>query len=101
MKFTTRALAGAFLILIGTTAYASPRLTPQQCSDYPFTHTKGPVTHAQLMNELSELESVGYNPSAGDEDDYPTDIETAEHKLTAKYQTDCINTASTVASNTP
>ncbi|MBN3786866.1 DUF4148 domain-containing protein [Burkholderia sp. Ac-20353] len=49
----------------GTGVFAAPTLTLQQCSDYPFVRTQGPVTHRQLINELRELEAVGYDPSAG------------------------------------
>ncbi|MBS2128760.1 hypothetical protein C7S16_3275 [Burkholderia thailandensis] len=99
MKYPVRTLACAFALTFGAAAHAAPKLTPEQCSDYPFVHTKGPVTRAQLMNELSELESVGYDPSAGDESGYPDDIDDAQQKLMQKYQTDCVGAGGSIASN--
>jgi hypothetical protein len=45
------------------------------------------------MNELSELESVGYQPSAGDDADYPAPLEQAEQRLHLKYEADCAGAA--------
>lgn len=102
MKLNPRILACTLLMVLGTAAHAAPKLTQQQCSEYPFVHTTGPVTHAQIINELSELEAVGYNPSAGDEGDYPDDIDGAQQRLMAEYQQDCHGAAgSSIASNTP
>lgn len=83
------ALLCAGLMAIGIAAHAA-QLTPQQCGDYPFVKMKGPVTHAQIVNELSELESVGYQPSAGDDSDHPDDIDGAQQRLMQKYQRDCV-----------
>ncbi|AOJ70966.1 MULTISPECIES: DUF4148 domain-containing protein [Burkholderia] len=99
MKFPVCTLACTFALTLGAAAHAAPKLTPAQCSDYPFAHTNGPVTRAQLMNELSELESVGYNPSAGDENGYPDDIDDAQQKLMQKYQTDCVGAGGSISSN--
>lgn len=89
MKLTCRTAACTLLMLVSASAFASSRLTPQQCNDYPFKPLNGPATHAQLMNELAELESVGYDPSAGDDDNYPNDIQQAEQRLQVKYHADC------------
>ncbi|MGU7778854.1 DUF4148 domain-containing protein [Burkholderia sp. PU8-34] len=43
-----------------------------------------PLTRAQVMEELYRLEAAGYNPSAGDEGDYPADIQAAEAKVAAQ-----------------
>lgn len=83
-----QALLCAGLMAIGIAAHAAP-LTPQQYHDYPFTKTAAPVTHKQIVNELAELESVGYQPSAGDDSNYPDDLEAAQQKLMHKYQRDC------------
>jgi hypothetical protein len=77
------------LLLSTTAALASPHLTPQQCSDYPFRQPTGEVTHAQLMQELSELEAVGYDPAQND-DEYPSNLMSAEEKVHAEYQRDCV-----------
>jgi hypothetical protein len=87
-KMTTSIMTCA--LLCGTTAaFASPHLTPQECNDYPFKQPVGEVTHAQLMQELSELEAVGYVPG-GDELDYPSELMSAERKVHAEYQKDCM-----------
>ncbi|OAJ63790.1 hypothetical protein A6V36_17400 [Paraburkholderia ginsengiterrae] len=43
-----------------------------------------PLTRAQVLAELLRLEAAGYNPSAGDEGDYPADIEAAQAKVAAE-----------------
>lgn len=89
IKNLKRALLCASLMAVGVAAHAAP-LTAGQCHDYPFVKTSAPVTHKQIVNELSELESVGYQPSAGDDNNYPDDIDTAQQKLMQKYQRDCV-----------
>ncbi|CAG2316480.1 MULTISPECIES: DUF4148 domain-containing protein [Burkholderia cepacia complex] len=42
------------------------------------------LTRAQVRQELLDLESVGYNPSTGDGDNYPDDIVAAQERLAAK-----------------
>jgi hypothetical protein len=93
MNGTFKTLVCTALLALTTSAFAAGKLTPQQCEDYPFTPLKGSVTHAQLMNELSELESVGYQPSNGDDADYPAPIERAEQRLHLKYEADCVSAA--------
>ncbi len=90
MKLATRTLLTTLLLLGSASAMAAPGLTQKQCNDYPFTQMKGEVTHKQLMRELGELESVGYQPSSGDDADYPNDLEKAEQKLQAEYRADCL-----------
>ncbi|MDE1182471.1 DUF4148 domain-containing protein [Paraburkholderia sp.] len=90
MKFSQKkAILLAAFTLISTSACAAPHLSPQQCNDYPFKPLHGEVTHRQLMRELGELESVGYQPSDTD-NEYPQDIETAQKKLGAEYRRDCL-----------
>ncbi|WP_118185539.1 DUF4148 domain-containing protein [Paraburkholderia phosphatilytica] len=89
MKLALKTAVCTTLLLGSASVFAASHLTPQQCNDYPFTQLRGSPTHAQLENELAELESVGYNPSAGDDADYPNDIERAEKLLRAKYRADC------------
>jgi hypothetical protein len=84
-----KAVCVTSMLLASASSFAGQQLTPAQCNDYPFVPTHGPVTHAQLMNELSELESVGYQPGDGDEADYPEPLDRAEQRLHAKYQADC------------
>jgi hypothetical protein len=83
----------ATLLMVGSAgAMASARLTPAQCNDYPFKPLTGPVTHAQLYQEMAELESVGYDPTAAD-NYYPAQLQAAETRLQAKYAADCASAA--------
>jgi hypothetical protein len=78
------------VLLVSGAASATTTLTPRQCNDYPFTPLSKPVTHAQLMQELSELESVGYQASSGDDSYYPSELQEAEARLRLKYRADCL-----------
>jgi len=78
------------VMLASGAASASSKLTPHECNDYPFTPLSKPVTHAQLMQELGELESVGYQAGGGDGSDYPSEINVAEARLKLKYRADCL-----------
>lgn len=88
MNPLSKAAVVALLAVCSASAFAGQHLTPQQCNDYPFTPLKGEVTHAQLMRELAELESVGYDP-AEDDEYYPHDLHVAQRKLWAEYHADC------------
>ena len=102
MKLATRTLVTTLLLIGSASTMAAPGLTQQQCNDYPFKQLKTEVTHKQLMNELSELEAVGYSPS-DDDDEYPSDLDEAEQKLQAEYRADCMPVAhaSTTATQMP
>jgi hypothetical protein len=89
MNFARGGAAFALLALVALPAFASSKLTPQQCNDYPFVPMTHAVTHRQLINELIELESVGYNPAKVDDADYPSDLQAAERRLQVKYGRDC------------
>jgi len=89
MKLKQKFIVSTALSFAGTSVLAAPSLTPAQCNDYPFKPLNQEVTHAQLMQELSELESVGYNPGVND-NEYPADIQQAEQRLQAKYAHDCV-----------
>jgi hypothetical protein len=82
--FITLAMA-----LTSVSAIAAPHLTAAECHDYPFTPLKHEVTHKQLIQELGELEAVGYEPTA-DDNYYPNDLDTAEAKLHAEFRRDCM-----------
>ncbi|VWD10982.1 membrane protein [Burkholderia lata] len=43
-----------------------------------------PVTRAQVLQELIDLESVGYNPARGEVNNYPDDIMAAQERLHEK-----------------
>ncbi|WP_246794367.1 DUF4148 domain-containing protein [Burkholderia perseverans] len=42
------------------------------------------LTRAQVVQDLVDLESVGYQPSHGNDSSYPNDILAAEQRLAAK-----------------
>ncbi|WP_107310702.1 DUF4148 domain-containing protein [Burkholderia metallica] len=42
------------------------------------------LTRAQVRQELFDLESVGYDPIAADDENYPGDIVAAQERLAAK-----------------
>lgn len=44
----------------------------------------GPVTRAQVLQELVDLESVGYNPAMANEVNYPENVQAAMRRLEAK-----------------
>lgn len=67
-------MTGALLIS-STCVYA-------QTSPDPVTHQ---LTRAEVRHELEELEAAGYNPSQGDEGDYPADIQEAQRKVAAMH----------------
>jgi hypothetical protein len=46
--------------------------------------SNGPVTRAQVRAELVQLEKAGYEPSRGNELDYPADIQAAEARVAAQ-----------------
>lgn len=89
MKTNLQALASALLMTVSSAVLAAPGLTPQQCNSYPFVRPAGDLTHAQIMQELSELEAVGYRPTP-DDPYYPRRIERAEKKLQTEYRQDCM-----------
>jgi len=47
-------------------------------------NANGPVTRAQVNQELIDLESVGYNPAAANNATYPDDVELAMRRLARK-----------------
>jgi phosphoribosyl 1,2-cyclic phosphodiesterase len=92
MKRVAKAAFSMILLLGSVSAMAGSKLTPEECNDYPFKPVVGEITHAQLMQELAELESVGYEPYKRDYY-YPRDIEAAQARLHAKYIADCAPSA--------
>jgi hypothetical protein len=43
-----------------------------------------PLTRAQVYADLVRVEQAGYNPSAGDDANYPADIQAAERRVVAQ-----------------
>lgn len=79
----------ATTIMISAAANASPHLTPAECHDYPFVPQAHPITHRQTIEELNELEAVGYDPGYIDYA-YPSKLQTAEAALHQEYERDCL-----------
>ncbi|KVL52903.1 DUF4148 domain-containing protein [Burkholderia territorii] len=46
-----------------------------------FAQSNAPLTRAQVRDELIRLETAGYDPSKGDDGEYPADIQAAMAKL--------------------
>lgn len=85
-----RHAAVSFLLLVGSaTVFAAGHLSPQQCNSYPFKRPSGEVTHAQLEQELAELQAAGYT-GRDDNAYYPNDLQQAQATLQAEYQRDCV-----------
>ncbi len=91
MNVIRKTLMLTCMSLVAGSAFAAPHLTQQQCHGYPFVKTAHPATHRQLMNELGELEAVGYEPEANNHS-YPSDVIAGERRLQAEYRQDCLNT---------
>ena len=45
--------------------------------------SQAPLTRAQVRAELQQLEQAGYNPSTGEDVNYPYDIQAAQARLAA------------------
>lgn len=48
------------------------------------TNNNGPLTRAQVRQEMVDLESVGYKPASADNVTYPEDVQAAMRRLAAK-----------------
>jgi hypothetical protein len=62
-------------IALAASALAAPALS--------FAQSNAPVTRAEVRADLVRVEQAGYNPSRGDDADYPADIQAAEAKIAA------------------
>lgn len=87
-RLAARALSGAFFVSAACLAASTGAMA--QTSATPGTH---PITRADVRHELEELEAAGYDPSRGDDNDYPADIQEAERKVAALHaaQTNALN----------
>ncbi|QOH38270.1 DUF4148 domain-containing protein [Burkholderia cepacia] len=65
------------LVVTAAVLLAAPALSFAQSA-------KSPVTRAQVLQELIDLESVGYNPARGESINYPDDILAAQERLHEK-----------------
>ncbi|CAB3741045.1 DUF4148 domain-containing protein [Paraburkholderia rhynchosiae] len=76
------------LMMLSVSASAAEKLSVKECHSYPFVAAKAGITHGDLIRELSELESVGYEPARNDPR-YPEELTRAEKRLHAKFVADC------------
>lgn len=51
-----------------------------------FAQSSAPLTRAQVREELIRLEAAGYDPSKGDDGEYPADIQAAQARVAAQEQ---------------
>ena len=51
-----------------------------------FAQSSAPLTRAQVREELIRLEAAGYEPSKGDDGEYPADIQAAQARVAAQAQ---------------
>jgi hypothetical protein len=48
-----------------------------------FAQSDSPVTRAEVRTELKQLELAGYEPGAGDESNYPANIQAAQARISS------------------
>ncbi len=70
-----RATARALFAIISATALVATSTWARAQASPDAGH---PLTRAEVMHELEELEAAGYTPSLGDDSQYPSDIQEAE-----------------------
>jgi hypothetical protein len=70
-------IAGVALLTLAATAHAQTATQPQSQPQ--------PLTRAEVRHQLEELEAAGYDPSRGDDNNYPDDIQEAERKVAAMH----------------
>ena len=62
-------------VLVAASAVAVPA--------YSFAQSSQPLTRAEVRADLVRVEQAGYNPSRGEDANYPDDIQAAEGKIAA------------------
>ncbi|MPV57798.1 hypothetical protein CFB46_19955 [Burkholderia sp. HI2761] len=73
----------SIIVTIATVAATATALLAAPTASYAQS-SHSTLTRAQVRQELLDLESVGYDPAAGDGDNYPDDIVAAQERLAAK-----------------
>lgn len=77
-------LAGCAASGNGTT-----HLDARECSDLAANRANAPASHEREMSELSALEKAGYRPWLRWDPYYPDDLQAAQRRVEAWYQTEC------------
>lgn len=70
----------SIIVTIATVAATATALLAAPAVSYAQS-SHSTLTRAQVRQELFDLESVGYEPIAGDGDNYPGDIVAAQERL--------------------
>ncbi|WP_419688142.1 DUF4148 domain-containing protein [Burkholderia theae] len=73
----------SIIVTIATAAATATVLLAAPAASYAQS-SHSTLTRAQVRQELFDLESVGYEPVAGNGDNYPGDIVAAQERLAAK-----------------
>lgn len=82
MKPPEEIVKSIIINIVTVTATATVLLAAPAASYAQSSHST--LTRAQVRQELLDLESVGYDPSAGDADNYPEGIVAAQVRLEEK-----------------
>jgi hypothetical protein len=67
-------------LLVAAAAFALPAVSS-------FAQSSQPLTRAEVRAQLIQLEKAGYQPSAGENTQYPRDIQAAEARVSAENST--------------
>jgi hypothetical protein len=81
-------------LTVAVSALVSPALSFAQAS-------VAPVTRAEVRADLVRLEQAGYDPSTGEDVNYPADVQVAEAKVAAQQQGAAATAQVTGASDSP
>ncbi|AYQ42167.1 purine nucleoside phosphorylase [Burkholderia aenigmatica] len=88
----------SIIVTIATVAATATALLAAPTASYAQS-SHSTLTRAQVRQELFDLESVGYEPTAGDGDNYPGDIVAAQERLAAKRLAEHKNAEAAYGSN--
>ncbi|MBN3769020.1 DUF4148 domain-containing protein [Burkholderia sp. Se-20378] len=88
----------SIIVTIATVAATATALLAAPTASYAQS-SHSTLTRAQVRQELLDLESVGYEPIAGDGDNYPGDIVAAQERLAAKRLAERKRTEAAYGSN--
>ncbi|AOL05755.1 MULTISPECIES: DUF4148 domain-containing protein [Burkholderia] len=86
------------IVTIATVAATATVLLAAPSASYAQS-SHSTLTRAQVRQELFDLESVGYDPAAGDGGNYPDDIVAAQERLAAKRLAERKNTEAAYGSS--
>ncbi|PVX71255.1 uncharacterized protein DUF4148 [Paraburkholderia unamae] len=70
--------------MVRTALVSMMAIVPAMSFAQSVSNNNGPVTRAQVVQELIDLESVGYNPASANDVTYPEDAQRAMRLLAEK-----------------